>query len=412
MARVLAYTSPARGHLFPITPILDELRSRGHEIAVRTLASEVDIMRSRGFNAEAISEAIEKIHHDDYLARTPQGALKRALGTFARRAEHDAADLRAAIDAFDPDLLLVDINAWGASAVAQASGRPWATWCPYPMPQNSPEVPPFGPGLAPARGPAGRLRDRALRPVLTGSYARALLPDLNQVRQRIGVPAFRDPGEMFEAPRLFIYMTAEPFEYPRSSWPENVVLVGPCTWEPPADPPQWLDQIDRPIVLVTTSSEYQDDGRLVQTALDALAGEQLTIVATLPAGDPGSFNAPANAHLDKFVPHQPILERAACAITHGGMGATQKALTLGVPVCAVPFGRDQLEVARRVEIAGAGTRLPARRMNPKRLREKVHAAIKCAEAAQRIASAFAAAGGPTRAADALEHRLLIPRVTA
>jgi hypothetical protein len=26
MARVLAYTSPARGHLYPVTPILDELR--------------------------------------------------------------------------------------------------------------------------------------------------------------------------------------------------------------------------------------------------------------------------------------------------------------------------------------------------------------------------------------------------
>ena len=62
-----------------------------------------------------------------------------------------------------------------------------------------------------------------------------------------------------------------------------------------------------------------------------------------------------------FVAHGPILDRAACAITHGGMGATQKALARGVPVCAVPFGRDQFEVARRVEVAGAGIRLAAKR---------------------------------------------------
>jgi hypothetical protein len=31
--------------------------------------------------------------------------------------------------------------------------------------------------------------------------------------------------------------------------------------------------VTEPIVLVTTSSEAQDDGRLVQAALDALAGE-------------------------------------------------------------------------------------------------------------------------------------------
>jgi hypothetical protein len=51
MSRVLAYTSPARGHLFPLTPILDELRSRGHDVAVRTLASQVELMRTRGFAA-------------------------------------------------------------------------------------------------------------------------------------------------------------------------------------------------------------------------------------------------------------------------------------------------------------------------------------------------------------------------
>jgi UDP:flavonoid glycosyltransferase YjiC (YdhE family) len=62
-----------------------------------------------------------------------------------------------------------------------------------------------------------------------------------------------------------------------------------------------------------------------------------------------------------------VLDRAACAVTHGGMGATQKALAHGVPVCVVPFGRDQLEVARRVRTAGAGafeTRLLNRQKLP------------------------------------------------
>jgi UDP:flavonoid glycosyltransferase YjiC (YdhE family) len=48
MARILAYTSPARGHLFPLVPILDELRRRGHQIALRTLASQTPLMRAAG----------------------------------------------------------------------------------------------------------------------------------------------------------------------------------------------------------------------------------------------------------------------------------------------------------------------------------------------------------------------------
>ena len=36
----------------------------------------------------------------------------------------------------------------------------------------------------------------------------------------------------------------------------------------------------------------------------------------------------------------------------------------GAPVVAIPFGRDQPEVARRVEVARAGVRLPAHKLTP------------------------------------------------
>jgi MGT family glycosyltransferase len=405
MARILVYTSPARGHLYPLTPILDELSSRGHAISLRTLSSEVELMRSRGFDCEPLDPSVEA-GHDDYLARTPQGALKRALRTFACRAEVDVPAMRAAIEQASPDALLVDVNSWGAQAVAEASGLPWATWCPFPLPTTSPGLPPYGPGLAPARGPLGRVRDAILRPVITGGYARAFVPPVNVVRARAGLSPLSSPTELYEGAPLVLYLTAEPFEYPRPHWPENIVLVGPCAWEPPSAPPEWLARIERPIVLVTTSSEFQNDARLVHCALEALADDDFHVVATLPAQDSRSIETPPSAHVEQFVPHNPVLERAVCAVTHGGMGATQKALASGVPVCAVPFGRDQLEVARRVEVSGAGSRLPTRRLNPQRLQLKVREAIACRDGAERIATAFRSAGGAAAAADAVEQRLL------
>jgi MGT family glycosyltransferase len=405
MTKVLVYTSPARGHLYPITPTLDELRRRGHEVAVRTLASQVETMRDRGFDAAAIAPEIEAIELDDFKARTPQGALKRGLAQFARRAEHEVPDAQAAIAEEDPGLLLVDGQTWGGLSAAEAWGGPWAAWLPYPMPLPSPDVPPFGPGLPPARGPAGRMRDRLLRPILFGSLERAILPRFNRVRAGLGLPEMEGAAELFTTPPALLYMTAEPFDYPRSDWPESIHMIGPGTWDPPADPPEWLAGIDRPIVLVTTSSEFQDDGRLVSTALEALADEAVHVVATLPSADPASFTSPANAHVLPFVPHAPLLERAACAITHGGMGATQKALASGVPVCVVPFGRDQLEVARRVVVSDCGTRLGAGRLNPARLRAAVLEAMDKREGARRIAEAFSAAGGAPAGADALEALL-------
>lgn len=409
MARILAYTTPARGHLFPLVPILDDLRRRGHQIVLRTLASQVPLMRARGFDAAPISGQIEAIELDDWRARNPRAALLHAVRTFCARAEYDAPDLQRAIAETHPDAVLVDINSWGGLAAAEAWGGRWATFCPYPLALRSRDVPPFGPGLPLARGPLGHVRDRLLRPLVLGTIEKTMLPPLNGVRSQLGLAPLPEVDDLFRRPPLLLYLTAEPFEYPRRDWPTSIVMVGPCAWDPPADQPSWLAEITRPIVLVTTSSEFQDDGRLIQTAFDALAAEPVAVVATLPAGDPTDpmrFHLPANAHLERFVPHGPMLDRAVCAITHGGMGATQKALARGVPVCVVPFGRDQLEVARRVEEAGAGTRLPASRLRPDRLRAKVGVAMAKAEGARRVAAAFAAAGGPKAAADAVETRLL------
>lgn len=407
MSRILAYTSPGRGHLFPVTPILDELRRRGHEISLRTLASQVPLMRDRGFNAAPISPDVEAIEHDDWGARNSRESLARTVRVLTARAEHDAPDLCGAIAEERPNALLVDIAAWGALAAAEAWGGPWSAFCPYPIPLGSQDAPPFGPGLLPARGPLGRLRDRLVRPRVLGVLEKTFLPPLNQVRTQAGAAPVTDADEMFRRPPLLIYMTAEPFEYPRRDWPENIVMVGPCEWDPAADPPEWLPELTHPIVLVTTSSEFQNDGRLVQATVEALADEPVAVVATLPAdGHHAAFQVPANARVERFVPHGPVLDRAVCAVTHGGMGATQKALAHGVPVCVVPFGRDQLEVARRVEVAGAGTRLPANRLRPDRLRGKIREAMAKADGARRIAQAFASAGGASAAAGAFEARLL------
>jgi UDP:flavonoid glycosyltransferase YjiC (YdhE family) len=401
--RILLYTSPARGHLYPTVPIMYELRRRGHELTLRTLASQVQTMRSLGFDAKPISSSVEEVELDDFKARSRLAKGRRTVATFAARAEREVPDLRAAIDQERPEALLVDCMTWGAAAVAEAAGGPWAQFLPYPLPLPSCDAPPFGMGLTPAAGPLGALRDLALNPLAGLVLDRMLLPDMNALRATLGVPALNHGADVFAHAPLVLHLTAEPFEYPRRDRPASVLMVGPCAWEPPSDPPDWLAAVKRPLILVSTSSERQADRRLVITAFEALAGEDLELVATLPAEGIGGIEVPANAHAERFLAHGPLLARAACAITHGGAGVTQKALAAGVPVCVVPFGRDQDEVARRVEVAGAGTRLPAARLSPERLRDKVAAAMRMRSGSRKVAEAFAAAGGPVAAADAIEN---------
>ncbi|MBV8179000.1 MAG: glycosyltransferase [Mycobacterium sp.] len=407
MARILAYTSPALGHLFPFSALLLELSGRGHEIHLRTLSTGVDLGRQLGFTTDIIDPRIEAIANDDWKASSPRGALKRAVDVFCRRAAYEVADFGDAVARTRPDALLVDVNCWGALSVADAGDTPWACFSPYTPALQSRGVPPFGLGLAPMRGVLGQVRDAALRPIAIGMMERAVLPAGNKIRASAGAPPVASADEFMRRAPLMLVASGKPFEYPQSDWGDAVQMIGPCMFEPAMDAvPQWLKAIDRPIVLVTTSSQQQADEKLVKMAITALADMPVHVVATLPAGLPTDIEPIPNATVVQFVPHGPVLDRAVCAITHGGMGGTQKALARGVPVCVVPFGRDQFEVARRVEVARCGTRLPAKKLTAKRLATKVQQAMTMTAGARVVAAGFEATGGAARGAELIEQRVL------
>jgi MGT family glycosyltransferase len=327
----------------------------------------------------------------------------RALAVFGGRARSQAADLERAMRAEQPDVVILDETSWGAAAAAERSGAPWVFSVPSPVPVTSRDAPPFGLGLTPRHDTLGRLRDRLARPVSVGTLGRIIAKHVNPIRTELGLRPLRTLDEFYLAASLVLAYTAEPFEYPRSDWPAKVRLVGPGLWEPPSDPPPWLDELDQPLVLMTCSTAFQNDVRLAEVAVEAFAGEPFDVVFTTSQVDVSALRFPGNIRVERFVPHEPILARAVCTVCHAGMGITQKSLARGVPVVAVPFGRDQPEVARRVEVAHAGVRLPAGRLNAHRLRAAVRAAIEMRPGAARIAAAFAAADGASAAADELER---------
>ncbi len=409
MARVLAYTSPATGHVLPALGIILELHRRGHEVHVRTRPSELAHLRALGLSAEPVDPRIADLAFDDWKGRNWLDALNRLQRVAVQRAALEVPDLQRAIGDTAPDCLLVDVASEGAGFAAEASGIPWVQFCPHPPVFGSRDTSPYGPGLRPGHGPITRARDGYIPRVQKRLTDPTLLPQ-NALRAHLGLAPLDRIEEIFLRATRCILLTAEPYEYPRTDWPANVRLTGPVSWEPPGEPPGWLRDETRPIVLVTASTERQADERLIGTALEALADEDVAVVATTGAHDPRDFTPTANARVERFVPHAPMLERAACVVAHGGQGITQKSLGAGVPVCVVPFCRDQFEVARRVVTAGAGTRLHHKRLNARRLQRAVREAMSRRAGAQRIARVFAETGGAAGAADEVEA--VAPRLGA
>jgi MGT family glycosyltransferase len=403
--RILAYTSPARGHLNPMMGPLLELAARGAEVHVRTLASEVPAVRDAGLACEPIDPRIEALEMDDHNAKSQVAAGERAFEVWARRAELEVSDFEAAIAAVSPDLVLVDTTTYGAKAVAERERLPWAESRPFLLEEPASGVPPFGFGLRPMSGPLGRLRDAVPAKLSARFDTKTRLPTVNAGRNEAGLPPCATIAEARHRAELTLYFTAEPFEY-RRQLPPGVLMVGAGTWDPPTALPVEIAEDGRPLALVTCSSEFQNDGEIAAAALDGLRGEWRLVVTTAGV-DPATLPQAGEAIVERFLPHRPLLERASVVVCHGGMGITQKALSFGVPVCVVPWARDQLDVAAHVLEAGAGTKLSRRKLSPERLAAAVGAARECSPGAARVKAGYEATGMAKAAATAVE-RLLDP----
>ena len=401
MSRILIYTSPARGHLYPIMDTALTLRDRGHEVIVQTLPGERDTVAGAGLEHRPISPAIVDLPLLDYAGSNPIAQLRRTLDRWSARAPHEIEDMRAAVAEVKPDLCVVDANCWGAAAYAESRPDPWAMFLPYVLPVPSPQTPAFGPGFAPPRNSLDRMRDRLVWAVQRKAAAPAI-NRLNALRSGLGVSPLRSVSDVYLRADSLLYLTAEPFEYPRDRWPASVHPVGPGLWAPPSGMPDWLADLPRPRVLVSISTEFQDDGAIVEAALAGLAGEPGSVVVTSAAVDPSRFDHMGTpAHVERFLPHATVIPEMDVVVTHGGMGTVQRSLAAGVPVVVVPWGRDQSESAQRVVRCEAGTVVRRGKLTPERLRAAVREARECSPGAAAVARGFAAAGGASRAADLL-----------
>jgi MGT family glycosyltransferase len=371
MTRFVVYTPLATGHVFPLVPGLAELRGRGHEVVVVTDPRLVPVLQAQGLEAHSADERLVRAR-EERTARSEPDSTEAMLA----RAPLEREDLASAVDRHAPDALLVDINTYGAQVAAELSGLPRATTLPSLLPWREPGVPPYGIGLPPRRDPVGRVRDALLWPVVERVFGKAMLPGLNALRAEAGLTPYASPFDYVAGADRVLVLTGEPLEYPRTRTPEHVRLVGFAPWDPPSEPLPWLAEPGDPWVLVTCSTDYLGDELLATTAVEALADLPVRVLVTL-ADAHGRLDLPQRDRIrvERFVPHAQVLPRAAAVVCPSGMGIVAKATAAGVPVVAVPFDRDQPEVARRVAHAGVGVVLPRKRLRADRLRAAVAQAM-------------------------------------
>jgi UDP:flavonoid glycosyltransferase YjiC (YdhE family) len=184
------------------------------------------------------------------------------------------------------------------------------------------------------------------------------------------IPLISRYASLLGSADLVLHATDPVFDFSFAGLPAHHSYVGPLgIWEPPREPARYLDEPGDPWVLVTISSQRQDDLPLAEAALTTLAARRVRVVVTLGPDHAADeiTTVPANARLERTVSHAAVLERAALMVSHGGHGSVMKALWYGRPMVLIPWGRDQPGVAARAAALGVAEVLPQDHTFPKAL---------------------------------------------
>jgi MGT family glycosyltransferase len=119
------------------------------------------------------------------------------------------------------------------------------------------------------------------------------------------------------------------------------------------------------------STTFMNQERAIQRCIDAVSAMPVRALVTVgPTLEPTSFRSPNNVAVVRSAPHTQVFEQTTAVVTHGGMGTVSRALAGGLPLVCMPMGRDQSDIAARVQWHGAGLRV-RRRASASDLKETI-----------------------------------------
>ena len=222
------------------------------------------------------------------------------------------------------------------------------------------------------------------------------------MRAEVGLKPKAAALEAFYSPELVLAQGVRNLETVQT--PRQVEFVGRLIspTKPTGLPPWWGDLDGRTVVHVTQGTLETGADDLLKPAIEQLAGHDALVVATTGGAPIETLGGlPDNVRAAEFIPHDLLLPRTDVMITNGGWGGVLAALEAGVPMVVVPGELDKKQVARRVELSGAGIvqKKPAKLAQAV---DQVLAQPNHRQRARELGEQLKAAGGAAKAADLVE----------
>jgi UDP:flavonoid glycosyltransferase YjiC (YdhE family) len=364
--RVLMVHWDGGGNGPPQRALARELARRGHDVHVLTHDSLAQAVIADGGRFHALASAPQ---WDPAQPRTmdEEGAfvVQDVVSSCAF-----AADFLAAHHALRPDICLIDAMLVSTVSVAIERGLPFA-----------------------AINHIAWIRDGGCAAFLNSIMA--TLP---------GPAAGSTFFDLLDHAPLVLATSYPEFGTEPSTAP-HVHFVGPIR-EQVAHGPWPRRSPDRPFILVSLSSMFQQQETTLRNICEAVSALPIEVLVTTGRGiAPEALSVSGDVEARSFVPHDAVLPSVDLVVTHAGCGTLMFSAGAGKPTLCLPNGRDQNDNAARMEALGLG-----RALSPDAGPAEIGGAVMdmLADETLRVASRLFAAGVSrfgdlARAADLIEQ---------
>lgn len=372
---VLIVVPDYASHWYPLSAVADALRLRGHRVVVatgRTLApliaadahEYVELTLGAGSNG-GVRPAGADAEMEAFFAATREGMIA-TLRHQAGRRRHDllwepeavAKRLANIVQAIDPDLVLVDQLAFGASAALRGLRVPFLSFLPGHPCQLPVKGELFGypglrpPGFAPPPNELRSLRD--LCAVVTAEFTanyNAAIAALDPTTVPVD-DAFAAGGTLGTIVNYPCGIGTHSLRLP------DATFVGSCVRLQEPDPffeGLARESNARPRAYVSLGSFLSERTDVLQRVAEALGMLGWDAVLASGVNEPESLGpVPEDWVVRRHLPQVAALDACDIVICHGGNNTVTEALTAGLPVLAAPFSTDQFAGAEDLRRAGLG----------------------------------------------------------
>jgi zeaxanthin glucosyltransferase len=414
-------------HYFPLSAIGRALRARGVDVVVATGVGLQVRVAADGFehrlltlgpgsNAGLIRPGDQSVEEAEQLAAFFAATREGPVATLRHQAEqrlHDllwrpdavTAQLAAILDELEPEIVVSDQLAYGASLALRALERPFASIVvghpsALPSPGELFGLPPYFPAVL-------RVEPHDLDPLrsLCTEVARRFAAEFGLALRRLN-PGAVPPADPFAASSPWLTLFNYPAGLVRHDRPAGPVhFIGAAVRASRID--QALEAeiaaLPRPRVYAGLGSFLSTRDDVLGRVADAFRDEPGSLILASGVSDPNAFGHRDRLRVYSYLPQAAVLPHCDLVVCHGGNNTVTEALHAGVPLLVGPFASDQFAGAEDVRRAGVGDVFDPNRADPQEIARRAAALLRgpARARAAELGRALRARPGPELAAGLL-----------